>query len=84
MSNKVLVEIAVPASGMKFDVFIPLDIKMSDVVKMVATSLTDLSEGKYIATNEAVLCDASTGVICDVNREVAELEIKNGSKLLLI
>ena len=84
MSNKVLVEITVPASGMKYDVFIPLDVKMSDVVKMVATSLTDLSEGKYIATKEAVLCDAATGVIYDVNREVAELGIRNGSKLLLI
>lgn len=82
--NKALVEINVPAAAQKFDVFIPLDSKMSDVVKMVATALSDLSEGKYKATEDAILCDADTGMIFNVNIEVAELGIKNGSRLMLI
>ena len=83
-NNKVLVEIFVPASGKKFDVFIPLESKMSDVLKLVSSALSDLSDGKYIATNEAVLCDSKTGIIFNVNMEVAELGIKNGSQLMLI
>ena len=82
--NKALVEINVPAAAQKFDVFIPLDSKMSDVVKMVAMALSDLSEGKYKATEDAILCDADTGMIFNVNIEVAELGIKNGSRLMLI
>lgn len=84
MNEKALVEIFVPASGETFDVFIPLESRMSDVVKMVAGALSDLSNGKYKATDDAVLCDAATGIIYNVNIVVAELGIKNGSRLMLI
>lgn len=84
MNNKALVEIIVPAASQKYDVYIPLDSKMSDVVSMVASALSDLSNGRYKATNDAVLCDADTGMIFNINTEVAELGIKNGSRLMLI
>lgn len=84
MNNKALVEIYVPATAQKYDVFIPLESKMSDVIKMVAGALSDLSNGNYKATDEAILCDADTGIIFNVNMEVAELGIKTGSRLMLI
>lgn len=84
MNNKALVEISVPSAGKKFDVFIPLESRMSDVIKMVAAALSDLSDGKYKATDEAILCDAETGIIFNINMEVAELGIKTGSRLVLI
>lgn len=84
MNNKALVEITVPAAAQKYDVFIPLESRMSEVIKMVAGALSDLSGGKYKATDDAILCDAETGSIFNVNMEVAELGIKNGSRLMLI
>ena len=84
MNNKALVEISVPAAGQKYDVYIPLESKMSEVVKMVAGALSVLSDGKYKATDDAILCDANTGVVFNVNMEIAELGIKNGSRLMLI
>lgn len=82
--DKVLVEIRVPAAGQSYDLFIPLGCKMGEVVKMAAMALSDLSEGRYQAGSDAILCDAETGVIYNINMEVAELGIRNGSKLLLI
>ena len=84
MNNKALVEISVPAAGQKYDVYIPLDCKMGDVVTMLAGALSDLSNGRYQATGEAVLCDANTGTIFDINTEVAELGIQTGAQLVLI
>ena len=84
MNNKALVEIVVPATSREYDVYIPLDCKMSEVIKMVASAINDLSEGNYKATDEAVLCDAGSGIIYNVNIEVAELGIKTGSRLMLI
>lgn len=84
MNNKALVEITVPAAAQKYDVFIPLESRMSEVIKMVAGALSDLSGGKYKATDDAILCDAETGSIFNINMEVAELGIKNGSRLMLI
>ena len=84
MNNKVLVEIFVPATREKYDVYIPLESRMSEVLKMVSNALTDLSEGKFIADQETILCDSDTGIIFNVNMEVAELGIKTGSRLMLI
>lgn len=84
MNDKVLVEILVPAADKSYDVYIPRSSKMSDVVKMTAAALSDLSNGKFKATDEAVLCEADTGIIFNVNMEVAELGIKTGSRLMLI
>ena len=84
MNNKVLVEVFVPASGDKFDVFIPLESRMSEVVTLVAGVLSDLSDGKYKATKDAILCDSTSGIIYNVNMAVAELGIANGSQLMLI
>lgn len=84
MNHKALVEISVPAAAQKFDVYIPLECKMSEVIKMVSSALSDLSDGNYKATDEAILCDADTGIIFNVNMEVAELGIKTGSRLMLI
>lgn len=84
MNHKALVEISLPAAGQKYDVYIPLESRMSEVVKMVAGALSDLSDGKYKATEDAILCDAETGIIFNINMEVAELGIKTGSHLMLI
>ncbi|WP_462410818.1 methyltransferase [Neobacillus sp. Marseille-QA0830] len=82
--NKVLVEIFLPAAGKSFDVYIPLESQMSEVLQMVSALLSDLSDGKYKANNHAVLCDAESGIIYNINMAVAELGIHNGSKLMLI
>lgn len=84
MDHKVLVEIHVPVSGEKFDVFLPLDTRMSDVILMVCSVINELSAGKFRAGKDAVLCNADTGIIYNVNITVAELEIQNGSRLMLI
>lgn len=84
LSNKALVEISVPAAAKKFDVFIPLSSKMSEVIQLVSSALSDLSDGNYKATEDAILCDVDTGIIFNINMEVAELGIKTGSRLMLI
>lgn len=84
MNDKALVEIFVPAAGSRFDVYIPLDVRMSEVVRLTAGLLSELSDGKYKAAADAVLCDEESGIIYSINKEVAELGIRNGSRLMLI
>ena len=57
---------------------------MSEVIQLVSSALSDLSDGNYKATEDAILCDADTGIIFNINMEVAELGIKTGSRLMLI
>lgn len=84
MNNRILVEIYVPAAEQAFDVYLPEKCRMNEVNKMVTSALNELTSGKFIATDETVLCDADTGAVFNVNMEVGELEIKNGSRLMLI
>lgn len=84
MNNKILVEVYIPASGERFDIWIPVESTLGEVSNLVASALTDLSKGKFKAIEETVLCDADTGRVYDVNTVVAELNIRNGSRLMLI
>ena len=84
LNNKALVEIFIPATGSTFDAFIPLESKVGEVLTLLSNALTDLSTGRFIATSSTVLCDANTGTILDINMTVADLGIKNGSRLMLI
>ena len=82
--DKVLVEVFLPAAGISYDIYIPLNSRMSEVLRLVARVIEDLSKGKYKYTSETTLCDRSSGIIFNINLSVAELGIKNGSKLMLI
>ena len=82
--NKVLVEIALPAAGMSFDVYIPLESRMSEVRTLVTGVLSELSDGKFKGSESTLICDAGSGIIFNINMTVAGLGIRNGSKLMLI
>lgn len=84
MHSKVLVEVLIPASGEKYDMFIPLTVRMGEVIQMVVTVVNDLSAGKFKASDDALLFNADTGLAYDVNSIVAELYIENGTRLMLI
>lgn len=83
-TNKALVEIIVPAADKKFDLYIPFESKMSQISFLVSAALSELSDGKFKGSENSIICDADSGVILDVNMTVAELGIRNGSKLMLI
>jgi len=82
--SKVLVEVSLPAAEKSFDIFVPSCSKMYEVNTLICTALNELSDGKFIGSESSILCDAESGNIFSVNMTVAELGIKNGSKLMLI
>ena len=82
--NKALVEVVLPAADKKFDVYIPLESRMSEIRLLVSSLISELSDGKFKGSDSSVLCDAESGIIFNINMIAAELGIKNGSKLMLI
>jgi len=82
MNNKVLVEIIVPAAEKKFDVLIPAAGTVNEIKTIIASVISDLSEGKFIADTKSVLYCAEDGHIFDINKMIYETGIKSGSKLL--
>lgn len=82
--DKVLVEVFLPASNMSYDIYVPISSPMSEVLLLVCTALKDLAHGKFKPSEDTVLCEASSGIIYNINMSVTELGIRNGSRLILI
>ena len=82
--DKSLIEIYVPILFASYDVFIPKDVQMYNVLELVKKAVTDLSEGRFVPNANTVLCFRDSGKIVDINKSANELEIKNGSELMLI
>lgn len=81
--NKYLVNIWVPFIEQEFEVYIPLNIKISLAKKLIATAIIELSNNNYIINNEFNLLNDKNKVYDD-NMYVHDTDIKNGTKLKLI
>lgn len=82
--EKVLVEVYVPTLRTSYDMFLPADGIMSEVLKLIKKAVAELSSGRFVADENTVICYRETGAIININMSVFELDIHNGSKLMLI
>lgn len=82
--DKVLVEVFVPVLNETYDVFIPQQSPMHEVLALIKKAVVELSDRRFIANANTAICHREDGSIININLSVYELEIKNGSKLMLI
>jgi len=81
--NKLLVEVKVPAIGSIYDVYIPDRAKVFELTPLIVSAVERLSDGLFLSGN-AVLCDGNTGEIYGSTMTVEALQLKIGSRLILI
>lgn len=82
--DKVLVEIFVPVLNRSFDIFIPLQSPMYEVLELIKKAVKEMSDGRFVVNRSTAICHREDGTIININLSVYELEIRNGSKLMLI
>lgn len=82
--NKILIELFVPVLHRSYDIFIPLQAPMNEVLQLLKKAVMELSNGQFYANAETILCHREDGSIVDINVSVYELNLRNGSKLMLI
>lgn len=81
--NKYLVNIWVPFIEQEFEVYIPLNIKISLAKKLIASAIIELSNNNYIINNDFNLLDDKNKVYDD-DIYVHDTDIKNGVRLVLL
>ena len=69
---------------MAYDMFLPVNAIMAEVLKLIKKAVSDLSGGKFVADDSTIICYRDNGAIININLSVFELGIHNGSKLMLI
>ena len=82
--NKVLVNVYIPILNKSYDIYIPLQSQLYEVTELIKRAVYELSEGQFMPSRDTVLALRASGEILDFNRSVFELNIGNGTKLMLI
>lgn len=82
--NKILIELEIPLIEKKYDLFIPINKKVGTIKKLIEDSLVDLTDNAYTPKEESNFYSKETGKIYDVNKNVRDTDLKNGSRILLI
>lgn len=84
MKNKILIELIVPDIYEVYNLFIPINRKIGNVIELLNKAVNELSNNSYIGNNKTSLYSKQTGNKYDINSLVRETDIKQGSKLILL
>lgn len=84
MKNKVLVQISVPEINENYDIFLPVNRTIGNVINLICHSIFELSNGSYNGTNKTFLYNSITGEKYSPEVLIRKTDIKNGTKLILI
>lgn len=84
MKNKLLIELVVPELDETFDIYIPINRKIGNVIGLLNKSLFEFTNGSFQGNEKTMLYDRETGEMYHVNILVRETNIKNGSRVVLL
>ena len=84
MNNKLLVELIVPYLEERYEIFLPINKRISEVIRLLQKALNDLSNGYYPLKDDAVIIDGESGNVFDINLTIKESKMINGSKIILL
>ena len=84
MNNKILVTICVPLLESNYEVYLPINRKISTIIKLLEKALMEITNGYYPNKDNSVVIDEKSGNVYDINITVKESKMMNGSKIILI
>jgi len=84
MKNKVLIEIIVPELEQRYNIYIPINKKIGNLIVLLNKAVKELSNGVYEGTKKTALYNKTTGEKYSINVLIRETNIRNGSILVLI
>lgn len=82
--NKALVEICIPAIGECFDIFVPVDIPIKDLTKVIASGVMEITNGRYVSMEQEYLCLKEPSGLLNPALTLQDYGLKDGIQLYLI
>lgn len=84
MKNKLLIELIVPDIDEKFNLFIPINKKIGNVVVLLNKSVFELTNGAFVGSKFTCLYNKNTGEKYAINDLVRNTDIRHGTSLILM
>lgn len=82
--DKILVKLYIPIIEEKFDMWIPVNKKIYNIIKLFIKVIKEKTGEDYNPKEMPMLYDKITGKEYDINSKVIETNIRNGSEIILI
>lgn len=83
MNFRVYVIIETPILDRKYELLVPIDRKIYELINLLKKNIPELTEN-YYQNNEPSLFNKATGEIYDMNLTIKNSNIKTGTRLVLI
>lgn len=84
MKNKILIKLIVPEIDDTFDIYIPINKKVGNVINLLIKSVNELSSGLFVGNKNSCIYSKTTGEKYPINVLIRETDIRNGSVIILI
>ncbi|MBE6155828.1 MAG: hypothetical protein E7164_03620 [Firmicutes bacterium] len=84
MNNKLLIRLIVPEIDSNYDLFIPVNVRVGTIIKLINKSLAELTNGIFEPNNKRRLYDSMNPVAYDVDLLVRQTNIRNGSNVIFL
>lgn len=84
MKNKVLVELYVPTIDEIYNLYLPVNRKIGNIIALLNKSLTEVTNGEFVGNEYTMLYNRNTGEMYDINVSLRETNIRNGSSIVLL
>jgi len=82
--DKIIINVFVPLIDSSYDVKVPINLSMIDVMDLIQKTIVELSDGDYILNPEAKLFDKNTAKLINLNNIVKFSGLTNGASVMLI
>ncbi len=80
---RVYVNIEMPILDKKYDLFVPIDRRIHDLIEILKKTIPDLTKG-YYEINSPNIYSKSTGELYNMNLIIKDSNIKMGTRLILL
>ena len=81
---KLLVNISIPAIAEKYDILVPDDLRIKIAASLIANTVEELSNHRYVASGEECLCSVEKNILLRHNATLEKYGIQNGDHLIMM
>ncbi len=84
MENKILVEIVVPEISQTFDVYLPINKKIGNIIALLNKAINELTNNCFPISQNKILYNMVTKEIYQSDILLFNTNVRNGSRLILL
>ena len=84
MENKILIKLIIPEIGKKFDIFVPINRKVGNIIILFNKLFSDEINNVIPLNNFTELYDGDTGEKLEIDTILYNTKIRNNSRLILL